>query len=72
MNAIVETREAQKNYPVLLQHVDGDMVVLFSRPSVGTVVLNDDPNDQGQVGDHDDDFNMSDFRPFNDTVKLSN
>ena len=73
MNSVITSKQANTtSYPMLMIHKDGDFIVLFSAPKIGTCVLNNDPHDVSKVGEVGKDYYMEDFEEFNESLILSN
>ena len=73
MNAAITSKQANTtSYPMLMIHKDGDFIVLFSAPKIGTCVLNIDPHDVSKIGEVGTDYYMEDFNIFEESLTLSN
>lgn len=73
MNSEIKTSILEANkpeYPCLKIYKDNDFIVLFTDPTTGTVVYS--TYYDHKVGDYDNDWISSGFKPFNDILELSN
>ena len=69
-SAIDENKKEQsRNYPYLGELGFDNLVILFTEPRTGIVVSQGNGWD---IGDNNDSWNESDFKPFNGKVILSN
>ncbi len=67
-------RPKKTEWPKLMAHKNVQIVVLFSEPASGTVVLGPDsdyPYDE-RIGFHCDNWDMDKFKPYDRGVKLQN
>lgn len=71
MKVLVEDQTSGKEYPKLMQHInDKDLIVLFTEPGVGTVIM---PGENYNLGSFGEDWTSEKYWiDFEGVIKLSN
>lgn len=74
MKSVIKTNDlkGEIKYPCLMtaNSYSGAIIVLFTKKDFGTVVYSERENQP--IGHHSEAWAMSDFTPYNGTIKLSN
>ena len=69
MKSKIKEYSEKSPYPYIGKHKNGDAIVLFTSENIGTILVEDNPND---IGEYRSDWLEDNFKRFSGEVILSN